>query len=207
MLKILGRKTSSNVMKVLWACVELDIEYERTDIGGKFGGNDTPEYLALNPNGLVPTIIEEDGFTLWESNSCVRYLASTHDFGGLYPDDPKVRASAERWMDWQIGILSPALRPVFRGFVRTPEAERDLPSMMASRDKLSHSMSILDRYLADSAFVAGDTFTVGDIAVGIGTWRWFNLPIERESYPNLERWFEALKQRPGYQEHVMLPMA
>ena len=94
MLKILGRDTSSNVMKVLWACAELGIEFEREDIGGKFGGNDTADFRALNPNGLVPVIVD-DGFVNWESNSCVRYLAAKHDFGGIYPEDLAVRADLD----------------------------------------------------------------------------------------------------------------
>src|SRR3546814_10378455 len=101
MLKIWGRTTSSNVMKALWTCAELGLPFERVDVGGPFGGNRTPEYLAMNPNGLVPTM-DEDGFVLWESNSIVRYLASGHGLGGLCPADPRQRADAERWMDWQL---------------------------------------------------------------------------------------------------------
>ena len=141
MLQIKGRDTSSNVMKVLWACTELGLEFERQDVGGTYGGNDTPEYRALNPNGLVPTIVEDDGFVLWESNSCVRYLAAKHDHGGLYPEDLKTRAGAERWMDWQVTTVSPAMVPVFRGMIRTPPEARDMaaileaivPWMMSSR--------------------------------------------------------------------------
>jgi glutathione S-transferase len=165
MLKIIGRKTSSNVMKVLWACVELGLDYEREDLGGPFGGNDSPEYQALNPNGKVPTIIEDD-FVLWESNSIM----------------------------------------VFWGLVRTPEAERDMDAILRARDGLAGAMGILDRYLGETAFVGGPDFGVGDIPVGVGTYRWFALPIEREDYPNLKRWYDALTQRAGYQEHIMNPM-
>lgn len=206
MLKILGRDTSSNVMKVLWACAELDVPFERTDVGGKFGGNDTPEYRALNPNGLVPTIIEDDGYTLWESNSCVRYLAATHDFGGLYPEDLRTRFSAERWMDWQVTTVSPAMIPVFRGMVRTPPEKRDMAAIEAGRTRLSATMAIIDANLADRAFMAGDDFSMGDIPVGIAAWRWFNMPIEREDYPHLRRWVDALSERPGYRTHIMKPV-
>lgn len=206
MLKILGRDTSSNVMKVLWACAEMDLAFERTDIGGAHSGNDTPDYLALNPNGLVPTIIEDDGFTLWESNACVRYLAAKHDFGGLYPKDLKIRAGAERWMDWQMTIVSPAMIPVFRGMIRTPPEKRDMAAIEAGRKRLSETMAIIDSNLADRAFMAGDDFTMGDIPVGIAAWRWFNMPIEREDYPNLRRWVDALEQRPGYRKHIMKPV-
>ncbi len=205
MLKIIGRKTSSNVMKVLWACVELGLDFEREDLGGPFGGNDSPEYQALNPNGVVPTIVEDD-FVLWESNSIVRYLAHQHGNGTLWPSDARTRARAERWMDWQLTIMSPALGPVFRGLVRTPEAERDMAAIGKARDRLAGAMAILDRYLGETAFVGGPEFSIGDIPVGIGTYRWYALPIEREDFPNLKRWYDALTERAGYQEHIMNPM-
>ena len=205
MLKVIGRKTSSNVMKVLWACAELGLEYEREDLGGPFGGNDTPEYQALNPNGIVPTIVEDD-FVLWESNSIVRYLAHEHGNGGLWPTEARTRARAERWMDWQLSVLSPAQGPVFRGLVRTPEAERDMDAILKARDGLAGAMAILDRYLGETAFVAGPDFSMGDIPVGIATYRWFALAIEREDYPNVKRWYDALCERAGYREHIMNPM-
>jgi glutathione S-transferase len=205
MLKIIGRKTSSNVMKVLWACAEMGLDYEREDLGGPFGGNDSPEYQALNPNRLVPTMVEDD-FVLWESNSIVRYLAHNHGNGTLWPADARARARAERWMDWQLTIMGPALGPVFRGLVRTPEAERDMAAIGAARDRLAGAMAILERYLGDTAFVAGPGFTMGDIPVGIATFRWFALAIEREDFPNLKRWYDALTGRAGYREHIMNPM-
>ena len=206
MLKILGRDTSSNVMKVLWACAELDLEFEREDIGGRYGGNDTSDFLRLNPNGLVPVIVD-DGFINWESNSCVRYLAAKHDPGGLYPDNLQVRAVAERWMDWQVTTVSPTMIPVFRGMIRTAPENRDMDAIQASRAALSAKMSIINSVLAEKTFMTGDTFTMGDIPLGIAAWRWFNMPIEREEYPHLKRWVDALGERPGYQRHIMKPVA
>ncbi len=206
MLKIIGRKTSSNVQKVLWTCGELDLPFEREDLGGPFGGNDTPEYRALNPNGRVPTIID-DGFVLWESNSCSRYLAAKHAPGTLYPDDLQTRANGERWMDWQLTIASPALVPVFWGLVRTKPEDRDMDAIEEARKKLSGIMGILDAHLAGSTYIAGDSFTVGDVPLGIAAYRWFNLEMERENHPNLQRWYDLLTQRPPFQEHIMQPMA
>ena len=205
MLKILGRDTSSNVMKVLWACSELNLEFEREDIGGKYGGNDTLDFHQLNPNGLVPVIVD-DGFINWESNSCVRYLAAKHDPGGLYPDNLQVRAVAERWMDWQVTTVSPTMIPVFRGMIRTAPENRDMDAIQASRAALSAKMSIINNVLAENAFMTGDAFTMGDIPLGIAAWRWFNMPIEREEYPHLKRWVDALGERPGYQRHIMKPV-
>lgn len=126
MLKIWGRANSINVQKVLWCCDELSLEYERIDAGGPFGRTQNPDYLAMNPNGLIPTI-SDDGFTLWESNAIVRYLAAKHGVGGLCPEDLRERADADRWMDWQLGTLWVALRPVFIGLVRTPPKSATQP--------------------------------------------------------------------------------
>lgn len=205
MLRILGRDTSSNVMKVLWACAELNLPFDREDIGGKHGGNDTPDFMALNPNGLVPVIID-DGFVSWESNSCVRYLAAKHGAGSLYPQDLQTRATAERWMDWQVSTVSPAMIPVFRGMIRTKPEDRDMENIEKSRAALSEKMSIANDTLADRSYLAGDVFTIGDIPMGIAAWRWFNLPIEREDYPHLRRWCDDLSGRPGYQRHIMNPL-
>jgi len=206
MLKILGRATSSNVQKVLWCCGEIGLPFEREDIGGPFGGNDKPEYLALNPNGRVPTIID-DGFVLWESNSCSRYLAAKHAPGTLYPDDLQTRADGERWMDWQLTVCSPAMVPVFWGMVRTKPEDRDMEAIGKARDRLSAVMAMLDSALAGRDFITGPQFTVGDIPIGIAAHRWFDMDIKREDYANLKAWYDRLTQRPPFREHIMQPLA
>ena len=132
MIKIWGRNTSSNVQKAMWAVGELELEHTRIDVGGAFGKNKEPAYLAMNPNGLVPTLEEEDGFLLWESNSIVRYLAAKHDKNGvLEPKDLKQRALASQWMDWQLSVLGPAITPAFWGLIRTPPEKRDAAAIKA----------------------------------------------------------------------------
>ncbi len=205
MLVIWGRDNSVNVQKPLWCLEELGVPYVRKDAGGTFGIVDTPEYRALNPNGLVPTM-DEDGFVLWESNAIVRYLAAKFSAGDLWPVDLRVRAEADRWMEWQNTTLWPALRPVFWNLIRTPVGQRDPDEMEASRLKTAKVLGILDAHLATRAFVAGDTFTMGDIPVGCGVWRWMALPIERPPLPNLQRWFDALAQRPAFAKTVMTPL-
>jgi glutathione S-transferase len=196
MLRILGRLSSVNVQKVVWCADELGLQYERTDVGGKFGGNDTPEYLAKNPNGLVPTI-EEDGFVLYESNAIVRYLAARHGAGTLWPDDLRARAGVDRWMEWQSTNYTPAMWAAFWQLIRTPAEKRDAASVEASRAKSEKLSGILDAQLASRRFVAGDAFTAADIVVGCAAHRWLNLPLARESRPNLERWYAEMKARPG----------
>ena len=206
MLKIMGRDTSSNVQKVLWVCGELDLPFEREDIGGPFGGNDKPEYLALNPNGRVPTIID-DGYVLWESNSCTRYLAAKHGGDPLSPADLQIRGNAERWMDWQLTTMSPALVPVFWGLVRTPPEKRDMDAIEAARKKLSGLIGFMDAQLSKTTYLAGDDFTIGDIPLGITAYRWFVMDMERENYPNLKRWYDLLTTRKAFQDAVMNPLS
>ena len=201
MLKILGRKTSSNVQKVLWCCSELDIPFEREDVGGPFGKNNTPEYLARNPNGLVPTI-DDDGLILWESNAIVRYLCAKHGVGKLWPSDVARRADADRWMDWQQTTLAPPMGILFRALLRQPPEEIDAEQINGAMEKAAAAMRILDAQLAQHSFVAGDTLTMGDIALGNAAHRWFTLPRERPDLPHVAQWYARLNDRPGYRQHV-----
>src|SRR6266540_3613183 len=201
MLKIWGRNTSSNVQKAMWAVGELSLAHERIDIGGPFGKNKEPAYLAMNPNGLVPTL-EEDGFILWESNSIVRYLARKHGAGVLEPKDARAAALASQWMDWQLSVLGPAITPAFWGLIRTPPEQRDPAAIAASQAKTTEAMQILDAALAKSAYVAGDAFSMGDIPVGVMAYRFRQLVPDRPSLPNLERWYAAIEKRKAFQDHV-----
>jgi glutathione S-transferase len=203
MIKIWGRNTSSNVQKAMWAVGELKLECERIDIGGKYGMNREPKYLAMNPNGLVPTLEEEDGFLLWESNSIIRYLAGKHDKTGvLEPKDAKQRALASQWMDWQLSVAGPAITPAFWGLIRTPPEKRDMPAIKASQEKTTAAMQIMDAQLAKTKFLAGDTFSYGDIPVGVMCYRYRQLVPERPKTPNLDRWYDAIAKRQAFQDQV-----
>ncbi len=205
-MKIWGRTSSANVQKVLWCCAELELDYERVDHGGKFGGNDDPAYRALNPNGLVPTL--EDGeLVLWESNTIVRYLTDEYGAGQLIPASNQGRAEASRWMDWQVSTINRAMVPVFQGLVRIPEPERDLEAIEHARIDACEIWSILDKQLRERPFLVGEDFSIGDIPPGVWVNRWFQLPIERPELPNLQRWYVHLGERPGYRAHVMIPMS
>ena len=203
MLKILGRNNSSNVQKVLWALGELGLEYTRDDIGGPFGGNRETNYLIMNPNGLVPTLIDGDT-VLWESNVIVRYLARKYAPNSLLPDSLTDLARAEQWMDWQQTVVAPAHFPVFWGLIRTAPEDRDLDAINNGRDRFEQVMTILDHHLSDSAFVGGENLSMADIRVGIMVYRWFTLDIERMELPSLHRWYQRLADRPAYKNNVMI---
>jgi glutathione S-transferase len=204
-IKIWGRKDSSNVQKVLWCCDELGVAFERIDIGGRFGGNKEKPYLDLNPNGLVPTI-EDGSFILWESNSIMRYLLDKYGQGKLLPSTPEGRANANRWMDWQLTTLGPAITPVFWGLVRTPEEKRDHAAIQSAQEKTTKAWQIFDNHLAKNSYAAGDVFTIGDIPLGVWAYRWFQLPIQRPKLESLSAWYERLCKRKPFQAHIMIPM-
>ncbi len=206
MLRILGRLSSINVQKVVWCCDEIGLAYKRVDVGGKFGGNDTPEFLAKNPNGLVP-VIEEDGFVLYESNPIVRYLAGRYAPGTLWPDDLRERADADRWMEWQSTSFTPAQRDAFWQLLRVPEGRRDAAAIEASRAKSEACAAILDAHLATRRFLTGERFTAADIVVGCATHRWLNMPLERVRRPHLERYYAELRPRPGARQVISQPIS
>jgi glutathione S-transferase len=204
-LKVWGRLSSINVQKVVWCLDEIGASFERVDAGGEHGVVNGPEYRAMNPNGLVPTL-EEDGFVLWESNAIVRYLAAKHPEARLWPEDLRVRADADRWMDWQATASTPALRDAFWGLIRTPPEKRDEAAIRRSVEKTDENMAILDRWLANRAYVAGEAFTTGDIAVGCYAHRALNMPIDIQQRPNVNAWYERLMARPGAAQIATLPI-
>ena len=200
MLTIWGRASSSNVMKLLWLCDELHIAYRREEAGGAFGRTRDDFYVAMNPNSTVPTVVEADGFSLWESNTILRYLG-----GALVPQDRRARADAERWMDWQLGSLNNPMSTLFLGHIRTPEDQRDWPALHAARDRAQALWAMVDKALEGRDFVAGG-FGLADMALGPYLHRWFALPIERAPLPRLRAYYERLLARPAFATHCATEM-
>jgi glutathione S-transferase len=193
-------------MKVLWGLGELGLAFERIDVGGAFGGTDTPEYRLMNPTGLVPTL-QEDDFTLWESNAILRYLAQVHaDGSALWPSDARGRADVDRWMDAQQTVLNRPMSAVFWGLVRTPAEKRDLAALEASIVEAARAWGMIDARLRDHAYIAGPDFSVCDIPWGVHAHRWFGmdyLGLVRPEMPALRAWYDRLCQRPAYRQHVV----
>ncbi|MEQ1776702.1 MAG: glutathione S-transferase [Burkholderiales bacterium] len=205
MLKIWGRKNSINVQKVLWACGELALPIERIDAGMAFGVNNTPEYKMMNPNGLVP-LMNDSGFLLWESHAIVRYLARKHGLGTLCPAEAQTAADADRWMEWFSTTLWINLRPVFWGMVRTAPEKRDMPLIESSLKLLTANFQMVDTWLANRDYMAGNAFSMGDIPMGVSAFRWYNMDITRPPLKNLDAWYARLCTRPAFKEHAMLAL-
>ena len=203
-IEVWGRANSVNVQKVLWCLGELEVPFERYDAGGLYGVNKEPDFLSRNPTGLVP-LLSDDGFDLWESNTIVRYLSARHGAGFLSPEDPASRALSEKWMDYQLGTVFPAFKDAVLGLIRTPPESRDPDKIAASVRATAGTLAILDARLQDLEYVAGNSLTVGDVALGPTIYRWLTLDIDRPPMPNLEAWHDRLVERPAYREHVMVP--
>jgi glutathione S-transferase len=207
-ITIWGRANSVNVQKVLWCLHELDLAYQRVDAGMAYGKNREPEYLSMNPNGRVPTLVDGD-FVLWESNSIMRYFVLAYrPQSSLYPQAPKLRASVDRWLDWTLSTLQPVDRPVFWALVRTPVEERDMVAIQKDADAEAVQWRIVDSYLAERHFITGGEFTLADIALGAYARRWLGVEgITKPKLSNLERWFAELGSRPGFMQHIAPPMS
>jgi glutathione S-transferase len=207
-LKIWGRKNSVNVQKVLWCLGELDLAYERIDAGMAFGRNNEPDYLSMNPNGRVPTLVDGD-FVLWESNSIMRYLVLAYrPDSPIYPLAPKRRAAVDRWLDWTLSTVQPVDRPVFWALVRTPAEQRDMVAIQRDVDAEAVVWRIVDAQLATRRFIEGDDFTIADIALGAYARRWLGVEgIRKPHLAHVDRWFTQFATRPGFAQFLAPPMS
>lgn len=202
MLTLWGRLNSHNVKKVAWFAEEIGLPFVRHDVGGAFGID--AAYLALNPNALIPTI-EDDGVVLWESNAILRYLAARHAPERFWPDDPAVRAQADKWMDWQFDYAV-AQGPAFINLIRRAPAERDADAIRESAARSGEMMRRVDDELAKHPWLSGERFGIGDIPMGVYAHSWFTLPIERPVLRHVAAWYDRLKSRPGFASQVMIPL-
>lgn len=205
MLTIWGRISSINVQKVVWAAGEVGQTFERIDVGGAFGGNREPAYLARNPNGLIP-VLEDGDVCIWESNSIVRYLAARYGAGWIWEEDPSLRADADRWLDWMLTELQPALTPAFWGLVRGDSERAPPEAVAASIARTEARLDILEAHLAGRSFLAGERFGMADIVIGCGVHRWLNMPVTRAARPQLQRWYETVSARPAARPALLLPV-
>jgi glutathione S-transferase len=205
MLKIWGRTTSSNVQKVLWCCGELGLEFERVDVGGPFGGNQDPQYLAMNPNGLVPTVKDGD-LIMWESNTICRYLCTTRNGEQLYPKGIEARTHVERWMDWQLSSVGPPMGALLFGLIRTRPEQRDHAAIETARRKALAAWTIVEDALDGRAYLAGEHLTLAEITLGMLAYRWHAFPIERPLLKNLKAWYERMRQRPAFKQYIEIPI-
>lgn len=208
MITLWGRNNSTNVKKVRWLLEELELPYQHILAGREFGVNHEPDYLAMNPNGLVPLLRDDEtDVVLWESNTIVRYLAAQYGQGRLWVESPAERAQGEKWMDWALSTLSPKHGPLLQGLVRTAPEQRDNAAIEANKNTLDGLFVMLDDVLAKQPWLSGQAFGCGDIAVGPFIYNLYNIPgLRWAPHANLQRWYAELCERPGFKNAVMIPV-
>ena len=205
MIKIWGRKSSSNVQVVLWAAAELGIGYDRIDAGLSYGVVDTPAYLVENPNGTVPMIQDGDDTPLWESSAILRYLANSYGNELMWPADPAARAQVDKWMEWaKVNVVLNFTTPIFLRVVRTPPSKQDPVAIKAALQNLNKYLDIAEARLGAFSYLAGRDFTMADIQFGHILYRYYTMEIERADHPNLQRYYKGLCKRPAYREYSMV---
>ncbi|OZI64913.1 glutathione S-transferase family protein [Bordetella genomosp. 4] len=195
MLTILGKQSSINVRKVLWACAELGLPFQQEDWGSGFRDIDTDAFRALNPNAMVPVLIDGD-FVLWESNSILRYLANRYGDGALYPVEATARARVDQWLDWQASDLNRAWSYAFMSLVRRSPDHGDSTQIQISLRSWTRFMLVLEGRLTETgAYVAGPDFSLADIAVGLSVQRWLQTPFDRPHLEAVQVYYQRLEQR------------
>ena len=205
MLTVWGRKNSSNVQALMWCIGELGLPYTRHDVGHRYGGNDTPAFLAMNPNGTVPVLRDGDAEPLWESGAILRYLAGSYATAPFWPAEGFMRAHIDKWAEWsKINVTLNFTAPIFWKVVRTAPSQRDPVAIGQAVAKLDKILDIAEAQLSRSEFLAGSDFTLADIQFGHVLFRYFDIPISRQEHPALRRYYDALTARPAYREHVMI---
>lgn len=204
-LTIWGRANSSNVQAVMWCIGELGLACERHDVGHIHGSNDTPEFLAMNPNGLVPVLRDGDHAPLWEAGAILRYLASRYGPEQFWPADLPERAQVDKWAEWaKINATLSFTGPIFWRVVRTAPSKQDPLAIEGAIAKFADILTIADAQLASNRFLAGPDFTLADIQFGHILFRYYDIEIDRPRHPHVERYYQQLIARPAYQEHVMV---
>lgn len=204
MITIHGRATSSNVQPVMWAVAELGLAHRRLDVGGAFGGTDTPEFLAMNPNGLVPVLVDGD-LTLFESCAILRYLGARYGGEAFWPSDPAARGRLDQWAEWiKTSVLPALVYKVFWQLVRTPERERSQAAIKEGAATLARLMPMIETRLGENPWLGGREMCFADIMLGHFLYRYFTLEFERVELPRIAAYYERLCGRPAYAEHVMV---
>ena len=206
MIRIWGRETGLCVKKVLWCCRELDLQFERIDAGKQYGQTNTKEYLAMNPNGTVPTLIDGD-YVLWESNAILRYLARQYGHEDIYPMSPREHGDVNRWIDWSSGNLWTDTVWLVNGLMRTPPEKRNLDAISATSKNLAKSWAIADERLSRDPYIAGPSFTIADITMGVLAQLWMGFELtDRPELLGFKGWYDRISARPGFQRYATIPL-
>ncbi len=205
MFTLYGRASSSNVQAVMWGLAELGLDYTRVECGEQYGGLDTPEFLAMNPHGRIPVLVQEGGPVIFESAAILRYLGDVAGRQDLWPSAAAARAEVDKWAEWaKVDVANRFTGPIFWRVVRTPKARWDRAAIRDAVDRFEMELAVADRVLAGRRFIAGDALTLADMPIGHVLYRYFDIEIERRAFPHLRAYYDRLCARPAYRDVVMV---
>ncbi len=205
MIKVWGRASSSNVQALMWTIEELKLSHERHDVGFIYGGNDTPDFLVLNPNGTVPVLQDGENAPIWETGAILRYLAGKYADDAFWPTDAEARAAIDKWAEWaKINIAIKFTVPIFWRVVRTAPSQRDAQAIKQAVSVLSGFLSVAEAQLSKHSFLASPQFSLADIQFGHLLFRYFDIEIERPSFPNVQNYYNRLSEREAFKKHVAI---
>ena len=205
MLTVWGRSSSSNVKALMWCLAELDLPVQRHNIGGRFGGTNSTQFTALNPNQTIPVLQDGTGPPIWKTGAILRYLCSKYAKPPFWPTEIEHQSQVDQWAEWaKINIALSFTGPVFWRVIRTAAAEHNQPAIRAAVTTLEHKLAIAEAQLGRNKFLAGNSFCLADVQFGHILYRYYNIEITRKALPNLARYYGGLTQRQAYRDHVML---
>ncbi len=202
-IELWGRKNAYNVQKIFWVLQELELEFTHHDVGSLPGQLGTPEFLALNPHARIP-VVKDNGVIVWESNTILRYLAARYGTGSLLPEAPLERSYVERWMDWELSKLQPDFIKLFWGYYRTPSESRDQAAIAVAQQQCSNHFDQLDRQLGGQSYLAGKSFTTGDISCAVCLYRYFEMGLKVKQPVHVMHWYRRLSERPAFRNTIMV---
>ncbi len=205
MLRVWGRKTSSNVQALMWCIGELGLAHQRYDFGHVFGGTDTPAFRALNPNGTIPVLRDGEEPPIWETGAILRYLGSRYGTDDFWPRDATARAEVDMWAEWaKINVTLGFTLTILWRVVRTAPARRDPHTIASAIAALSSTLDFAEQRLAARDYLCGSRLSLADIQFGHILYRYFDIDIARPAHPAIERYYHRLAARPAFQAHVMI---
>lgn len=215
-IRLWGRPTSTNTQRVLWTLAELGLPCEFTLASGTTGPDgyvwqghkpygfvDTPEYRAMNPNGTIPVLVDDDGFVIWESLAIVQYLARKYAPERLLGGSDEAFARAFQWMAWTNHALEPTMHTLIMHRERLPKEKRSEEAVEAARQDALKKLAIMEGRLSQAPYLAGDTFSIGDIPAGIAIQRFRHFKLEHPPFPAVKAWITRLEEREGFRKHVL----
>ena len=201
-MKLYGHSISPRYRRVAFAAAEFNVPLELIELNIAGGENRTPEYLARNPMGKIPTFEDDDGWSLYESYAIVTHLAEKFPERGLFPTTLRGRAEAMRWMFWGASHLDPSIVPLVVNKLLNPMRGQptDATAVANAERDLARYLPVLEAQLSKGPWLLGDAFSLVDVALGssIDALLHPKLAFDRDRSPKAAEWVERLRQRPSW---------